>query len=446
MISIKDIISRRFFWPELLIALYLFVFIVMTGSRFGPYATRIGILAVLAFGIELLRMNRLHWYLSRFVTPLYPYLGFVLFSLILLPLIPFAASRVWNNFTGFLFLAVVFSIYRMNGRAPLIEASMLGSTALIGLMSAAGMSGRARFQGFGEGSTGASLLALIIGIAIFLGVKVVFIDLWRRLDFGLKRYIAMAGCAFAMLLGAQFIMFQSGSRQGLIWLVLAGAFVGAFFFRKSLVTGFILSIPVGILGLAAGFVIFKDTTVVQRFLVIFDPTMMALDPEQSFETRAEMILRGVELFAESPIWGHGNEGFRVLSGFFTYSHNNYIELLVNYGMLGSFLFYIPFILVFTSSGIRIMKNDRPHLRSAWLWVFVGIGSMFVSNIFVPSYYMRPMLVLMGALVGYFYFIADRGMLGAVNSLIGTVDRGAPGGNAGGPPRGVWNGPIPPLAR
>lgn len=66
----------------------------------------------------------------------------------------------------------------------------------------------------------------------------------------------------------------------------------------------------------------------------------------SIDNREKYIFYGLKFFADSPLWGHGENAFSTLIfpyvGRSIYSHNNYIELLVNYGLFG-FCWYYYFI-------------------------------------------------------------------------------------------------------
>ena len=61
--------------------------------------------------------------------------------------------------------------------------------------------------------------------------------------------------------------------------------------------------------------------------------------ERSAEIRSNMVRKALEMFARKPLFGWGIEGFAKYSGFSVYSHNNYTETLVSFGILGFVLFY-----------------------------------------------------------------------------------------------------------
>ena len=64
---------------------------------------------------------------------------------------------------------------------------------------------------------------------------------------------------------------------------------------------------------------------------------------KSAEIRATMIEIGFNKWMDSPIWGYGFDSFkyynRLMTGHFYYSHNNYIEILFDLGIIGFAIYY-----------------------------------------------------------------------------------------------------------
>ena len=72
----------------------------------------------------------------------------------------------------------------------------------------------------------------------------------------------------------------------------------------------------------------------------------------SFSTRKWLRYKAFDLFKENPLFGVGIGQFRFYAadyGVDMYSHNNYLEILANTGIIGFLIYYIPiFILLFKS--------------------------------------------------------------------------------------------------
>lgn len=61
--------------------------------------------------------------------------------------------------------------------------------------------------------------------------------------------------------------------------------------------------------------------------------------DRSAEVRFSLIETGKALFKDRPIWGYGVSTFGIVSRKGMYSHNNYIELLVGVGIVGTIIYY-----------------------------------------------------------------------------------------------------------
>ncbi len=72
--------------------------------------------------------------------------------------------------------------------------------------------------------------------------------------------------------------------------------------------------------------------------------------------REKMVEKGLALWRESPIFGHGLDAFSKLGGFGVYSHNNYVELLCNHGIIG-FVWYYGFYLYVAVKLFKMKNND-----------------------------------------------------------------------------------------
>lgn len=180
---------------------------------------------------------------------------------------------------------------------------------------------------------------------------------WNANDIGLKMTIGYAISIYLLLKGKTnkillyglmaillVVALMSGSRKVIVLLVLftallmivrakgrkkvlyaayAGIFVAVAFFA-------VMNIPVlyEILG--------------RRIDMVFDG-LRGESGGFSMDERTLMIGYGIEFFMQKPWLGNGFNAFSVMfgnyTGWYTYSHNNFIELLVNTGIIGLLLYY-----------------------------------------------------------------------------------------------------------
>lgn len=108
----------------------------------------------------------------------------------------------------------------------------------------------------------------------------------------------------------------------------------------------------------------------------------------STEIREDMMLMGLEAFFQSPIWGNGWFYFSQYSGLGTYSHNNYIELLVTYGLIGFFLYYSMFIFVLYKLYYKLRQSDLAKL------FFAMVIIEMINNTASITFYESPRSYIM----------------------------------------------------
>ncbi|MEL5899098.1 O-antigen ligase family protein, partial [Clostridium sporogenes] len=95
--------------------------------------------------------------------------------------------------------------------------------------------------------------------------------------------------------------------------------------------------------------------------------------EGSINERSYMIRVGVEMFKNKPFIGYGIDNYRVLfsrvpGGRETYAHNNYIELIVDTGIFGVFIYYLTHILVIRD----LFKGVKEVLDNPLCYTFIAI--------------------------------------------------------------------------
>lgn len=117
---------------------------------------------------------------------------------------------------------------------------------------------------------------------------------------------------------------------------------------------------------------------IDSFLADFTGTGVT---DRSTVLRMSMIEQGINFFQQQPIFGYGINNFRHLfgqvTGSYEYAHNNYIELLVGIGMIGTLIYYTGHLYILKKT---FMKSDN------WLaFVFVIILTVLVIDIGLISY-------------------------------------------------------------
>lgn len=109
--------------------------------------------------------------------------------------------------------------------------------------------------------------------------------------------------------------------------------------------------------------------------------------DASTRTRMSLIEDGWNWFKQRPIWGYGLSNFRALAATYRswgtafYAHNNYVELLVDCGIVGTVIYYFLHIrmLLMGARGFRIMNKKD-------IMLFGMLISILVCDYGMVSYY------------------------------------------------------------
>lgn len=118
--------------------------------------------------------------------------------------------------------------------------------------------------------------------------------------------------------------------------------------------------------------------------------------------RQSMIQYGIDFFTNRPILGYGIDNYKILFdeafGRYVYSHNNYIEILVNYGLFG-FVVYYSFYLYLIYKLWRDKCRDT-KLRDFFLAFMVCLLPLEMGIISYNQYFIQIFISLVS---GYLFF-------------------------------------------
>lgn len=107
--------------------------------------------------------------------------------------------------------------------------------------------------------------------------------------------------------------------------------------------------------------------------------------DASAETRMEMIKDGWNVFKDRIVIGFGANNYKNVTRFRTYSHNNFIEVLVDFGLVGFALYYLIYF--------RSFKNLWKSQTDAGKALFSIFLIRFLMEIAMVTYYSKLHWVL-----------------------------------------------------
>lgn len=132
---------------------------------------------------------------------------------------------------------------------------------------------------------------------------------------------------------------------------------------------------------------------------------------------------GFLLGSRNLIFGYGVKGFGKYSGVGTYAHNNYAEVLCDFGVVGLVIFYLP-LLIMTIRAIKDKKVDKAFIISFVVYYFIASFSnvLYYKKLY---YVFLSLLFYMSFDEPYSLIIAKR--VPNLNKILFTCDTMGSGG-------------------
>ena len=182
---------------------------------------------------------------------------------------------------------------------------------------------------------------------------------------------------FAVFLLSTVFVLLSGSRKSAVMIV--ALLLISFFNKIEKPVHMLYIIPFGAAIAALIYLVFNNEQlyhlVGRRFEFLFNYFSGEGEVGSSTFIRMSLIDIGVTQFKEKPILGYGFNNFRYMNDFRTYAHNNFIELLVNTGIVGTVLFYSAHLFILVKAAIIWFTKTRE----------VIIAIMFLAIILICDY-------------------------------------------------------------
>lgn len=141
------------------------------------------------------------------------------------------------------------------------------------------------------------------------------------------------------------------------------------------------------------------------------------EADGSISKREYYIAAGLELFKSKPFLGYGTSSFVLLVGQHFgknhYSHNNYVEMLVSYGLVGTLIYYFIHIYILIKSLSGMLKKETYKVLATCM-----IVTLMVAHIGTVGYYSKQehLFLVIAFLMLYHSFIPKKEKT-SINRLI-----------------------------
>ena len=190
------------------------------------------------------------------------------------------------------------------------------------------------------------------------------------------------------------VIFATGSKKAII---IAGIASILFIYREKRIVmkRVIIFSIIGVVAIVACCTVpalYKN--VGRRFMsMLGELGIIEFQTDNSSKLRMTYAEDAIELWKNKPIFGGGYNNFRLNSGYNTYSHNNYTELLCSVGVIGTLIYYGYYIILLKKNiWLKSKKNMLTIMYSLFIisLLFSDIGAVTFST--YPLYYMMLFLI------------------------------------------------------
>lgn len=236
-----------------------------------------------------------------------------------------------------------------------------------------------------------------LAIALVLSLPLCLVFLFRAQ--GVVRKTAWTAAVLAMT----YAIFRTGSRSGLIALVVAGLWCMWDFGIK----GRRLYLPVLAVVIGVGAFLLAGKDVTQRLSATFSSSSAQQSAYGSTLARKQLLIRSLEVTAEHPLFGIGPGDFQAVSGHWQPTHNVYTALSAEGGIPALILFLLIYWKSFANLR-RVREFESPDSElgmfagamRASLWAFAVAGPFFPDAYQYFVYFMFVFTTILCRLVDH----------------------------------------------
>ena len=240
-----------------------------------------------------------------------------------------------------------------------------------------------------------NLYSYVLVISMLFSFRRLLVGLAER-SLGHKGVIACIGLIALHIYG---ITYLTGSRKGiLIALAASGVLTIYFIWSQPIRRRVLFIVPlVMVMGLLVFIVVqspqFSRVTQLGMFLEGGYVT------DTSVTMRADLLSDAVQVWMQRPFTGWGLEQFAVVSGWGTYAHDTYVELLANHGIIGLLLHLMISGSLLVSLGRSLARSRTPGASAELFWAMTVVVMLLAWDLAAVSYYSRLGWTMLSVLIG-----------------------------------------------
>lgn len=208
---------------------------------------------------------------------------------------------------------------------------------------------------------------------------------------------------FMLLIAVLFdilLMILTGGRKFLLYSIV-------FIFSSLLVKGSVKPMRLFIVTLVMGIIVYIGAYFIMHNEFLYDAigyrfAGLSGGEAEGVDDQSAIMLRGLEMFHQKPIFGWGVNAYSFSSGMDLYAHSNYVELLADFGIVGTLIFYSNYIWC-----ISVMWHYRKRRDEEFKLYFPLLISIIVIEIFSITFNQTAYIPLFVMLISGYCFRLNR---------------------------------------
>lgn len=208
---------------------------------------------------------------------------------------------------------------------------------------------------------------------------------------------ARLGSLTVALVSVHQILIVTGSRKGMIfvlfWMIIIGVLLmrGRFSFERILLSAILASLLSG-----CAFIALYFSPFFWRLEEIFYSLTGQFSDEESYSARVQFLEIGYFMWLRNPILGDFLSFYKAVG---TYTHSNFMDLLVNHGIVGLLVYYSYYLLFWRSVLSHIVFSKIPIIRARGIFIAAFFMMFILWEVAAVNYYSRYSLPIVGVLLG-----------------------------------------------
>ncbi|MBQ2862897.1 MAG: O-antigen ligase family protein, partial [Clostridia bacterium] len=203
-----------------------------------------------------------------------------------------------------------------------------------------------------------------------------------------------------VILVGVFFSLVTASKKVLILLIIGFVFIFIFTGKKKNVLVIFRNTLIALIASAIVVFLIYNVKYFDYMRVRFDELFDLLingGGNSSDQKRMRFLIEGFEVFLQKPFFGDGTAAS--FNYFDTYSHSNFLEIMMNHGMLGFVIYYLCYpVVIFRCFKYRKLKTEGLNLSYLCLFFYLSILVLSIALVYYTFIYYQIVLSVAAAYV------------------------------------------------